>query len=93
MSCSRRRPLMEQALLAALFPRSYVDPNRHEHEIDTMLLSEPWPHDIRPATRADRGLGVVRRLVRATVPVYDRPLTCPKCSRASTATIGRITRS
>jgi len=62
-------------LLCALFPRSYVDPNRHEHEIDPKLLAEPWPHDVPHSSRADRGLGVVRRLVRATVPVYDRPLT------------------
>ncbi|HEY7689461.1 MAG TPA: N-formylglutamate amidohydrolase [Dongiaceae bacterium] len=61
--------------LRALFPRSYVDPNRHEHEIDPKLLAEPWPHDFPHSPRAERGLGVVRRLVRATVPVYDRALT------------------
>jgi N-formylglutamate amidohydrolase len=68
-------PLHGAGLLRALFPRSYVDPNRHEHEIDPKLLAEPWPHDLPLSPRADRGLGVVRRLVRATVPVYDRPLT------------------
>jgi len=68
-------PLHGAGLLRALFPRSYVDPNRHEHEIDPKLLAEPWPQDLPLSPRADRGLGVVRRLVRATVPVYDRPLT------------------
>ena len=68
-------PLHGAALLAALFPRSYVDPNRHEHEIDTLLLNEPWPHPIVPSHRSARGLGVVRRLVRATVAVYDRRLS------------------
>jgi len=63
------------ALLAALFPRSYVDPNRHEHEVDTLLLSEPWPYAVLHTHRGSRGLGVVRRLVRATVPVYDRRLS------------------
>ncbi len=62
-------------LLFALFPRSYVDPNRHEHEIDPTLLDTPWPHPIATTRRSARGLGVVRRLVRATVPVYDRRLT------------------
>ena len=62
-------------LLAALFPRSYVDVNRHEHEVDTLLLNEPWPHPIVHSHRSARGLGVVRRLVRATVPVYDRRLS------------------
>jgi N-formylglutamate amidohydrolase len=68
-------PAHGAALLAALFPRSYVDPNRHEHEIDTLLLNEPWPHSIVHSHRSARGLGVVRRLVRATVPVYDRRLS------------------
>ena len=68
-------PAHGAALLAALFPRSYVDPNRHEQEIDTLLLSEPWPHPIQPSHRSARGLGVVRRLVRATVAVYDRRLS------------------
>jgi N-formylglutamate amidohydrolase len=68
-------PAHGAALLAALFPRSYVDPNRHEHEIDTLLLNEPWPHPIVPSHRSARGLGVVRRLVRATVAVYDRRLS------------------
>jgi N-formylglutamate deformylase len=68
-------PAHGAALLAALFPRSYVDPNRHEQEIDTLLLNEPWPHPILPSHRSARGLGVVRRLVRATVAVYDRRLS------------------
>jgi N-formylglutamate deformylase len=68
-------PAHGAALLAALFPRSYVDPNRHEHEIDTLLLNEPWPHPIVSSHRSARGLGVVCRLVRATVAVYDRRLS------------------
>jgi N-formylglutamate amidohydrolase len=68
-------PAHGAALLAALFPRSYVDPNRHEQEIDTLLLNEPWPYPILPSHRSARGLGVVRRLVRATVAVYDRRLS------------------
>jgi N-formylglutamate amidohydrolase len=68
-------PAHGASLLAALFPRSYVDANRHEHEVDTLLLNEPWPHPIVHTHRSARGLGVVRRLVRATVPVYDRRLS------------------
>ncbi|MBX6321089.1 MAG: N-formylglutamate amidohydrolase [Rhodospirillaceae bacterium] len=63
------------ALLVALFPRSYIDPNRHEHDLDTGLLGEPWPYPARPSERSARGLGLVRRLVRRDVPVYDRLLT------------------
>ena len=63
------------SLLAALFPRSYVDPNRHEHDVDPKLLDGPWPAPIVASDHGRRGLGVVRRLVRSTVPVYDRRLT------------------
>lgn len=61
-------------LLSALFPRSYVDPNRHETEIDPLLLADPWPGEIRPSERAEKGLGVVRRLVGPRLAVYDRLL-------------------
>jgi len=60
--------------LSALFPRSYVDPNRHETEIDPLLLADPWPGEIRASERADKGLGVVRRLVGPRLAVYDRLL-------------------
>jgi N-formylglutamate amidohydrolase len=61
-------------LLHALFPRSYIDANRHEDEIDPLLLAEPWPRPLHPSDRAERGLGVVRRLVRPDLAVYDRKL-------------------
>jgi len=62
-------------LLAALFPRSYVDPNRHEHDVDPKLLAEPWPDPVVASDHGRRGLGVVRRLLRSTVPVYGRRLS------------------
>jgi N-formylglutamate amidohydrolase len=61
-------------LLAALFPRSYIDPNRHEADIDESLLAEPWPHGARPTGRSERGLGLLRRLLSPTLPIYDRAL-------------------
>jgi N-formylglutamate amidohydrolase len=62
------------SFLSALFPRSYVDPNRHETEIDPLLLADPWPGEIRPSERAEKGLGVIRRLVGPRLAVYDRLL-------------------
>lgn len=62
-------------LLQALFPRSYIDPNRHEHEIDAGMLGEPWPHPILASEKAEMGLGLVRRLIKGNVDIYDRPLT------------------
>ncbi len=63
------------AVLTALFPRAYVDPNRHEHEIDPVMLGEPWPHPIVASEKVEMGLGLVRRLIKGNVDVYDRPLT------------------
>ncbi|HEY3148909.1 MAG TPA: N-formylglutamate amidohydrolase [Dongiaceae bacterium] len=62
-------------LLQALFPRSYIDPNRHEHEIDPAMLGEAWPHPVLPSEKADMGLGLVRRLIKGNVDIYDRHLT------------------
>lgn len=61
--------------LCAHFPRSYIDVNRAETDIDTELLSESWPEDIEPTLRSHAGIGLVRRLVRPGLPVYDRALT------------------
>jgi N-formylglutamate deformylase len=61
-------------VLAALFPRSYIDPNRHEADIDESLLAEPWPHGAEPSGRSVRGLGLLRRLLSPHLPVYDRSL-------------------
>jgi N-formylglutamate deformylase len=62
------------AFLKALFPRSYIDPNRHEGEIDTRMLDGAWPHRLEPSERTKMGLGLVRRLIRGNVPVYARRL-------------------
>jgi N-formylglutamate deformylase len=63
------------SFLKALFPRSYIDPNRHEGEIDPGMLEGDWPHALDASERTEMGLGLIRRLIRGNVPVYDRPLT------------------
>jgi len=63
------------AFLAAEFARAYVDPNRHEHDMDADLLDEPLPTHARPTYRSEWGLGVVRRLLGPREPIYDRHLT------------------
>jgi N-formylglutamate deformylase len=68
-------------LLHALFPRSYIDPNRHEADIDESLLAEPWPHGARPTGRSERGLGLLRRLLSPTLPIYDRALAVSEVER------------
>jgi len=62
-------------LLQALFPRSYIDPNRHEHEVDPDMLREPWPHPVQASEKSEMGLGLVRRLIKGNVDIYDRSLS------------------
>lgn len=59
-------------LIAAAFPRSYLDVNRAADDIDPHLLSTAWPRHLplRPATR----VGLVRRYAQPGVPIYDRKL-------------------
>lgn len=64
-------------LLLAHFPRSYIDVNRKDNDIDTELLSEEWNEDtpIHPTSRSIAGIGLIRRLVKPGMPVYDRALS------------------
>jgi len=61
-------------VVAAEFPRSYIDANRAEDDIDPALLAEPWPQALNPSDRTLLGLGLVRRLCKSGVPVYRAPL-------------------
>jgi len=59
-------------LIAAMFPRSYLDVNRAADDLDPGLIAGAWPKHLklRPATR----VGLVRRFAQAGVPIYDRKL-------------------
>lgn len=67
-------PEMGAALLCAEFPRSYIDVNRCERDIDTDLLEDVWPEEIAPTPRSHAGIGLIRRLVKPGMPLYNRPL-------------------
>ena len=74
-------PSFGAAFLAAEFPRAYVDPNRHEHDLDGALMDEPLPAHASPTYRSEWGLGVVRRLLGPREPIYDRPLSAAEIDR------------
>lgn len=64
--------------LLAGFPRSYIDVNRRPDDIDPELLGEElWSGDTPaiPSPRSHAGIGLIRRLVRPGVPVYNRALS------------------
>ncbi len=71
-------PRYGASLLLARFPRSYIDVNRCDKDIDAELLERPWTeshHPIAPTNRSDAGIGLIRRLVRPGIPVYNRNLS------------------
>ena len=61
-------------VLVAEFPRSYIDVNRAENDIDPSILSDEWPETLHPSERTLLGLGLVRRLCKSGVPVYPSGL-------------------
>lgn len=61
-------------LLAATFPRAYVDVNRAEDDLDPAVLAGPWPGPLAPTDYSRRGMGLIRRLALPDVPMYDAPL-------------------
>lgn len=63
------------AMLAALFPRSYIDPNRALHDLDRRLIEGGWPGDIRMTDKSRLGHGLIWRLCPPDIPMYGRKLT------------------
>jgi N-formylglutamate deformylase len=65
-------PAHGATLIAALFPRSYIDANRAPDDLDPAILARPLPAHLapRPVTR----VGLVRRHARPGVAIYDRKL-------------------
>lgn len=66
-------PRFGAGFLRALFPRSYIDPNRAPDDIDVAMLEDDWPHAANPGPKSENGIGLIFRLA-AEGPVYDRKL-------------------
>lgn len=66
-------PRLGASLLAARFPRLYIDPNRSLDDIDEQLLDEPWPVPVAPSPAGRLGMGLIWRLCNGQ-PVYARRL-------------------
>lgn len=59
-------------LLAARFPRAYVDVNREPFELDPELFAEPIPAFANPhSVRVTGGLGTIPRIVADGEDIYD----------------------
>jgi N-formylglutamate amidohydrolase len=57
-------------LLAALFPRTYLDPNRHHGDIDLELIEGGrWPHEHVPSGKARIGKALIWRTLDDGRPI------------------------
>jgi N-formylglutamate amidohydrolase len=68
-------PELGATLIGAVFPRSYLDANRAADDLDATHIDGPWPTPLLPSHRTRAGLGLVRRVARPGIPIYDRKLT------------------
>lgn len=74
-------PDVGATLLAAHFPRSYIDANRTLDDLDPALLEAPWPTPLAPSEKTRLGYGLVWRNVNATTPIYARKLPVAEVQR------------
>jgi N-formylglutamate amidohydrolase len=68
-------PEIGAPLLAALWPRTYLDPNRHAGDIDLDLIEGRWPGEYRPSGKARTGKALIWRTLEDGRPIYTRKLT------------------
>jgi N-formylglutamate amidohydrolase len=68
-------PALGATMLYALFPNTYIDPNRDELDIDPeLVVVDEWPVPLNP-TVSKRGLGLLKSVSRYGAPLQERKLT------------------
>jgi len=67
-------PDVGATLIAARFPRSYIDANRSLLDIDASLLDAPWPGPAVPSAKTQKGIGLIWRVLDSGESIYDRKL-------------------
>ena len=77
----RAAPAYGATLVEALFPRAYIDPNRHVADIDAELLAGAWPGPVNVSRKTELGIGLVWRLAEGGVPMYARKLAVAEVQR------------
>lgn len=84
-------------LLAATFPRAYIDANRGEQDIDPDMLDAPWPGPVSASPKIKLGKGLIWRMMDDGTPLYDRKLSVDEvrhrletCWRPYHQALGRV---
>ncbi|AHV91184.1 N-formylglutamate amidohydrolase [Bordetella holmesii] len=62
-------------LIAASFPRAYIDANRSAEEVDPLLLDTPWDGPMTDSPKVKLGKGLIWRMLDDGTPLYDRKLS------------------
>ena len=62
-------------LLAAHFPRTYIDPNRGLEAMDPSLVAGTWPHPVEINPKTADGIGLIWQNGGAGVHLYDHKLS------------------
>ena len=70
-------PAVGATLIAANFPRAYIDPNRDVEDIDAAMLDGAWPTALTPSEKTRLGIGLIWRDAgkNGKDPIYDRKLS------------------
>jgi len=74
-------PELGVPLLAALWPRTYLDPNRHAGDVDLELIEGAWPGEYRPSGKAKVGKALIWRTLEDGRPIYSKKLAVEKVRR------------
>ncbi|MEO3430662.1 N-formylglutamate amidohydrolase [Pelagibius sp. CAU 1746] len=62
-------------LIAAEFPRIYIDPNRDLIDLDPAMLDGAWPDPLVPSRKTELGVGLIWRIMPPDTALYDRMLS------------------
>jgi N-formylglutamate amidohydrolase len=74
-------PAHGATLVAARFPRTYIDPNRSLLDIDASLLEAPWPGPAVPGRKTQLGVGLIWRVLDSGESIYTRKLSVDEVKR------------
>ena len=61
-------------LIAAQFPRTYIDPNRPADDLDLAMLAGTWPGTVNAGPKTALGKGLIWRSCLDDIAIYDRLL-------------------
>jgi len=67
-------PAVGATLIAASFPRTYIDPNRTLVDLDPDMIEGEWPDPLQPGAKTRLGKGLIWSRMDPETPIYDRRL-------------------